>query len=140
VQDYDSINYPGIPPADPNGGRLVDDGTPQVGTTCDAVLSPSASAVTISVADSTGFVAGTTAIIDIWESGKQEKQTITGVPDPTHITVQALANAHDPAQNQNKPIAIMQAGESGLLIAEWFEYTPTSGIDIAVTSNLATIA
>ena len=140
IQDYDSINYPGIPPADPNGGGPVDDGTPQVGTTCDVVLNPSAAPVTIAVADSTGLVAGATAIIDTWESGVQENQTITGVPDKTHIIVQAMSNAHNPAQNQNLPYPIVQAGASGLLIAEWFEYTPTSGTDIAVTSNLATIA
>jgi hypothetical protein len=34
----------------------------------------------------------------------------------------------------------MQGGEKGQLIAEWFEYTPTSGTDIQVTTNLATIA
>jgi hypothetical protein len=140
IQDYDSINYPGIPPADPNGGGPIDDGTPQVGATCDAVLAGSLQPVTIPVSDSTGFVAGATAIIDSWESGVQENQTITDVPDGTHITVQALSNAHDPANNKNKPYPIVQAGESGLLIAEWFEYTPTSGVDIAVTSNLATIA
>ncbi|HEY1796172.1 MAG TPA: hypothetical protein VGG57_08630 [Stellaceae bacterium] len=140
IQDYDSINYPGIPPADPDGGGPIDDGTPQVGTTCDIVLSPTTSPVTIAVADSTGFVAGATAIIDTWESGAMEYTTITGVPDATHIIVQALGKAHDPAQNQNQPYPIVQAGESGLLIAEWFEYTPTSGVDIAVTSNLATIA
>ena len=38
------------------------------------------------------------------------------------------------------PIRSCKAGSSGVLIAEWFEYTPTSGVDIAVTSNLATIA
>jgi hypothetical protein len=140
IQDYDSINYPGIPPADPNGGGPVDDGTRQTGTTCGAVLDPGTSPVTIEVADSTGFVAGTTAIIDTWESGVQENQTITGVPDETHIIVQALSHKHDPAKNQNRPYPIVQAGASGLLIAEWFEYTPTSGTDIAVTSNLATIA
>jgi hypothetical protein len=140
IQDYDSINYPGIPPADPDGGGPIDDGTPQVGTTSAEILNPSTSAVTIAVADSTGFRAGATAIIDTWESGVQETQTITAVPDATHIVVAVLSNAHNPAQNQNVPYPVVQAGASGLLIAEWFEYTPTSGTDIAVTSNLATIA
>jgi hypothetical protein len=140
IQDYDSINYPGIPPANPNGGGPVDDGTPQVGTTCVVALNPSTSPVTIPVVDSTGFVTGTTAIIDTYESTVQEFQTITGVPDKTHIIVQAMSKAHNPAQNQNLPYPIVQAGSSGLLIAEWFEYTPTSGTDIAVTSNLASIA
>jgi hypothetical protein len=139
IEDYDSINYPGIPPADPNGGGPVDDDTPQVGTTCDVNLSPSTSNVNIQVADSTGFVAGATAVIDTWDSGVQETQSITAVPDGTHITVQALSYAHSPTQDQNQPYPIVQAGEKGVLIAEWFEYTPTSGVDIAVTSNLATI-
>jgi hypothetical protein len=55
IQDYDSTNYPGIPPANPNGGGPIDDGTPQVGTTSDDVLSPSTAPVTITVADSTGL-------------------------------------------------------------------------------------
>jgi hypothetical protein len=139
IQDYDSVNYPGIPPADPNGGGPVDDGTPQVGTTSAAVLSPGVSSVTIAVANSAGFVAGATAIIDTYQSGVQENQPITSVPDSTHIVVQQLSFAHNPAQNQNIPYPIVQAGESGLLIAEWYAYTPTSGTDIAVTSNLATI-
>ena len=140
IQDYDAINYPGIPPANPDGGGPIDDGTPQVGTTSAAVLAPSGAPVTIQVADSKGFRAGATAIIDSWESNVQEQQTIVAVPDATHITVAVLSKAHDPAKNQNKPYPIVQAGASGLLIAEWFEYTPTSGTDIAVTSNLATIA
>jgi hypothetical protein len=35
---------------------------------------------------------------------------------------------------------VVQAGAQGLLIGEWFEYTPTSGTDIAVGSDLSTIA
>ena len=140
IQDYDSTNYPGIPPADPNGGGPIDDGTPQVGTTTVQALQPSTSPVSIAVADSTGFIAGATAIIDTWASGVQETQTIVAVADGTHITVQALSNAHTITQNQNQPLPIVQAGTEGLLIAEWFEYTPTSGTDIAVTSNLATIS
>ena len=103
-------------------------------------LQPSTSPVSIAVADSTGFIAGATAIIDTWASGVQETQTIVAVADGTHITVQALSNAHTITQNQNQPLPIVQAGTEGLLIAEWFEYTPTSGTDIAVTSNLATIS
>ena len=89
------------------------------------------------MASSDGFVPGYTAILDSYDSGKQEAQTITAVPDVTHIVVQALNNPHDGSQT---PFAVMQAGEKGVLIAEWFEYTPSSGTDIAVTSNLATIA
>jgi hypothetical protein len=52
------------------------------------------------------------------------------------ITVQRLAHPHDGSAS---PVALRQAGEAGHLMAEWFEYTPTPGTDIAVTSNLATI-
>jgi hypothetical protein len=104
--------------------------------------------VTITVKDNKGFIVGHTAVLDSWDTkikdkdGKtitaQETQTITDVaPDGTHITVERLEHPHDGSQ---KPFPIMQAGEKGQLIAEWFEYTPSSGTDIAVTSNLATIA
>jgi hypothetical protein len=89
-----------------------------------------------------GFIVGYTAVIDSYDtkdgSGKtlQETQTITAVPDAVHITVERVDNPHS---GSPKPFVVMQAGEKGQLIAEWFEYTPTSGTDIAVTSNLATI-
>jgi hypothetical protein len=35
---------------------------------------------------------------------------------------------------------LVQAGAKGVLIGEWFEYTPTSGTDIAISSDLTTIA
>lgn len=135
IQDYDSTNYPGIPPANPGGP--ADQDTPQVGTTCDADVQPSPSPVTIPVGDSTGFVPGATAIIDTWDSGVQETQPITAVPDATHVTVQAMSNAHSLVKNV--PFPVVQAGTQGVLIAEWFEYTPTSGTDIAVSSDLSTI-
>ncbi|MDF0645112.1 MAG: hypothetical protein P0111_13870 [Nitrospira sp.] len=136
IADYNNTNYPGIPPTTPGGAPLPDDG-PQVATVTTDRLSQNSSPVTIAVSTSAGFVAGYTAIIDNYDSGVQEVQPIVSVPDSTHIVVQAMANAHDGSQ---KPVSIMQAGEKGLLIAEWFEYTPSSGTDIAVTSNLATIA
>ncbi len=138
IAEYDNTNYPGIPAANPNGGGPVDDDSPQIGTTCDATVAASNDPVTLEVADSTGFVAGATAIIDTWESNVQEAQTVTDVPDGTHITVQALGDAHAPAGGLAFPV--VQSSAKGLLIGEWFEYTPTSGVDIAVTSNLATIA
>jgi hypothetical protein len=71
-------------------------------------------------------------------SAHQEAQTITAVSaDGMSITVERIEKPHDGSQ---KPFPIMQGGEKGQLIAEWFEYTPTSGTDIQVTSNLATIA
>jgi hypothetical protein len=65
----------------------------------------------------------------------QEAQRITAV-GAGQITVAKLDNAHD---GTTAPVPLRQAGEAGHLIAEWFEYTPTPGTDIAVTSNLATI-
>jgi hypothetical protein len=145
IQAYNNINYPGIPPANPNGGGPVDDNEPQVGTTCAAKLQPSTSPVEIPVADSTGFKIGATAIIDNWDKdvnpttgiGVQEIQAIVAVLDSTHITVQSLNYPHD---GTSTAFPVVQAGEKGVLIGEWFEYTPTSGTDIAVTSNLATIS
>lgn len=136
IADYNDANYPGIPPTRPGGAPLPDD-EQQVASTSSDSLSAGTAPVTISVASSDGFVPGYTAILDSYDSGKQEAQTITAVPDATHIVVQALSNPHDGSQ---VPFAVMQAGEKGVLIAEWFEYTPSSGTDIAVTSNLATIA
>jgi hypothetical protein len=145
IQDYDSTNYPGIPPANPGGGPLPDDGE-SVATQCSAKLDPSAGPVMIEVMSSEGFIPGYTAIIGDYATGStaggvfttaQENQTILAVPDKTHIQVARLDSAHD---GTLKPFPVMQAGEMGQLIAEWFEYTPTSGTDIAVTSNLAAIS
>ena len=136
IQLYDDTNYPGIPSANPAGGALPDDNA-SVASGCRQDLAKSAAAVSIPVDSSDGFLVGYTAIIDDYASGVQETQTIVAVPDATHITVEALANSHSAA---SQPIPIMQGGEKGQLIAEWFEYTPTSGTDIAVTSNLATIS
>jgi hypothetical protein len=85
------------------------------------------------------------ATIDSYGNG-QEVQTIVDVPDATHITVAALTNVHD---GTSTPFPVLQPGEKGQLIAQWYEYTPTSGTDIAVTiagvtrptdPNLGTIA
>ncbi len=46
IADYDNTNYPGIPPANPNGGGPIDDDTPQVGTTCDSDIQPGATITT----------------------------------------------------------------------------------------------
>ena len=154
VAAYDSTNYPGIPAANPDGGGLVDDDTPQFGTVCAMALAASpTSPVIIPVADSSGFVVGATAIIDNWNAGvapssgigpgglgigAQETQTITAVGTvPPSITVKGLQYSHSVASG---PFPVVQAGAKGVLIGEWFEYTPTSGTDIAVTSDLATIA
>jgi hypothetical protein len=150
IQNYDQTNYPGIPPANPGGGPLPDSGE-SVASESRATLAPSSGQpVTITVKSSDGFKVGYTAIVDAYDTkvvtqggpialtiSAQEKQTITAVPDATHIIVERLEKPHDGAA---KPFPVMQAGEKGQLIAEWFEYTPTSGTDIAVTSKLATIA
>ena len=83
---------------------------------------------------------GATAILDTWDSqidpntgiSTQEAQTITAVdmtsPQQT-ITVQGLQHSHI------GPFPVVQSGAKGVLIGEWFEYTPTSGTDIGVTLN-----
>jgi hypothetical protein len=141
VAAYDDTNYPGIPPANPNGGGLVDDGTPQNGTTCQTDIQPAATPTTpvdIPVDDATNFVVGATLIIDTWDSqidpttgiGIQETQTITAVStSPASITVAGLNHPH------TGPFPVVQAGAKGTLIGEWFEYTPTSGTDIDVALN-----
>jgi hypothetical protein len=152
IAAYDSTNYPGIPPANPDGGGLIDDDTPQTGTTCEENIAPSAASplttpVTIPVDDATGFVVGATAIIDTWDAqidpttnvgpggpgvGAQETQTITAVDTsvtPQTVTVQGLQYSH------TGPFPVVQSGAKGVLIGEWFEYTPTSGTDIGVTLN-----
>jgi hypothetical protein len=70
----------------------------------------------------THFIAGYAVIIDSYGSGVQETQTIVAVPDATHLTVGSLTNPHGAG---GSTFAVVQAGEKGLLIAEWFEYTPT---------------
>jgi hypothetical protein len=144
IQDYDQTNYPGIPPANPGGGPLPDDGE-SVATVSSDSLTPGPGPVTVEVKSSSGFIVGYTAIIDSYDtkdpndpkSTLQETQTITAVPDATHITVERIDNPHD---GSKKPFVVMQAGEKGQLIAEWFEYTPSSGTDIAVSTDLTTLA
>jgi len=143
VQAYDLTNYPGIPPANPGGGPLPDDGATVSAITTET-LAASPGPVDITVGSSEGFRVGYTLVIDNYGVGEtvagefsthQEAQTIIAV-GVGQITVAKLLNAHDGATT---PVPLRQAGEAGHLIAEWFEYTPTPGTDIAVTSNLATI-
>ena len=144
IRNYDETNYPGIPPANPGGGPLPDGGESTASESSDK-LAASTVPVTLSVKSSAGFRKGYTAVIDTYDTklvigGKtvdaQESQVITAVPDDTHITVERLEKQHD---GSTRPFPVIQAGEKGQLIAEWFEYTPTSGTDIAVTSNLEDI-
>lgn len=143
VQAYDQTNYPGIPPANPGVGSVADDGS-AVATTSSAAVSADGNPVTIPVQSSDGFRIGYTAIIGRYADGvttagqfvtTQESQRITAV-GTNEITVEHLDRDHDGTVS---PFEVRQAGESGHLMAEWFEYTPTPGTDIHVTSNLATI-
>ncbi|MEU4577483.1 hypothetical protein [Nonomuraea sp. NPDC023979] len=136
IAAYDDRNYPGIPPANP--GKEAVHLQDAVFTTTTADLAPSAAPVTIRVASSAGFVVGLPVVIDSEDERRvQEAQVVTAIPDNTRITVARLDFAHRGSQ---APVPILQPGEKGALIAEWHEYTPSSGTDIAVTSNLSTIA
>ena len=143
IQNYDNTNYPGIPPANPASGPTAG-GDNSAATTSSQSVAASTAPVTITVDSSAGFIVGYSAVIDVYvydannpNANPQESQTITAVPDATHITVGLLNKAHD---GTSTPFPVLQPGEKGVLISQWFEYTPTSGTDIAVTSNLATIA
>ncbi|MBV8886364.1 MAG: glycoside hydrolase family 18 protein, partial [Chroococcidiopsidaceae cyanobacterium CP_BM_RX_35] len=166
-------------PVDSNAGFIVGytaviDSYGSVSTTSSSYVS---NPVSIPVNSSTGFVVGQAAVIDTADSGFQETQIVTSIPDPTHITVQMLKYDHNgaltpfpivqniqesqiitaipdapdtthitvqklnyPHDGRTAPFPVVQPGEKGILISEWFEYTPTSGTDIAVTSNLAKIS
>jgi hypothetical protein len=147
IEDYDSTNYPGIPPADSSNTGPVDYGDiPQVGTTCSETIEPSSTPVALTVADTTGFIVGANAIIDSFNpdpaKNVQETQIIKAVDTTTNqITVAALTYQHPKPDTPGEPVSfpVVQAGSKGLLIAEWFEYTPTSGTDIVVNSDLTTI-
>nr|WP_311132198.1 hypothetical protein [Nonomuraea gerenzanensis]SBO91718.1 hypothetical protein BN4615_P1232 [Nonomuraea gerenzanensis] len=136
IAAYDDRNYPGIPPANP--GRSAVHLADSVHTTSSADLAPSTKPVNIKIASSAGFVAGLPVLIDAHdERGLQEAQMVTAIPDATHLTVARLDHAH---HGSRQPVPVLQPGEKGALIAEWNEYTPSSGTDIAVTSNLTSIA
>lgn len=136
IAAYDDRNYPGIPPANPARAavRLQD----AVFTTSSATISAATGPVTIAVGSSANFVVGLSVIIDSEDDGHiQESAVILELPDDSHIVVDKIVHAHDGSE---MPFPVLQPGDKGALIAEWFEYTPSSGVDIAVTSNLETIA
>ena len=58
-------------------------------------------------------------------------------PDDGHLLLSGLAHRHDGSLT---PFPVRRPGHRGTLIAEWNEYTPTSGTDIAVSSPLTDIA
>lgn len=146
IAAYDERNYPGIPPANPGQSavRLED----ALYATSTVALLPLMNSpltnVEIEVDSSAGFLVGALVVIDSRVEatyadnvGRQERTTITAIRDATHMTVAQILYPHG---GTNMRFIILQPGEKGALIAEWNEYTPTSGTDIAVTSNLATIA
>ena len=68
-------------------------------------------------------------------------------PDHPYMTIAQEIQNYDntnypgiPPANPEKPDESDDTAEQGTLLAEWYEYTPTSGTDIAVTSDLTTIA
>jgi hypothetical protein len=136
IAAYDDRNYPGIPPANPAraAARLED----TIVTTCSSFVSASSSPVVLNVTSSDGFFVGGTVVIDSHypPNQMQEAQTIIELPSKTQITVEKLDHDH----GRDSPFLVVQPGEKGLLVAEWNEYTPSSGVDIAITSNLVTIA
>ncbi|MFC5828279.1 hypothetical protein [Nonomuraea insulae] len=133
---YDDRNYPGIPPANP--GRAAVHLQDEAYTTFTMDAGPSERPVNLKVASSAGFVQGLPVVIDVQDGrGIQEAQVVIAIPDGTHLTVAGLTYAH---RGTTAAVPVVQPGEKGALIAEWHEYTPSSGTDIAVTSNLTTIA
>src|SRR5262249_25262257 len=130
IAAYDDRNYPGIPPANP--GKAAVHLQDAVFTTSAAKVTASQSPAAIAVSDSTGFVVGLPVVLDSDDDRHvQEAVVITAIPNSTQITVEKLSFDHDGTAT---PFAVLQPGEKGALVAEWNEYTPTSGTDIAVTS------
>ena len=54
------------------------------------------------------------------------------------LVVEKLEHSHGSEKNESFPI--YQSGEEGLLIAEWFEYTPSHGTLIGENSPLNSMA
>lgn len=148
IRDYDSTNYPGIPPANPGGTSPPDDGY-YASTLCRNVKKNTDGTVTLGVDSTEGFQVGYTVTLGIWgtytansdptlpgSNSGQETQTITAVESdpkkPPTITISGMTNGY------TAPFPVLQGAEKGVLIAEWFEHTPSSGTDIAVTTNVAT--
>ncbi|MFE3442665.1 hypothetical protein ACFXNW_06525 [Nocardia sp. NPDC059180] len=133
IAAYDDRNYPGIPPANPgkSATRLQD----AVFSTCSTKISQGATKVPVE--STKGFVVGLPVILDAYDNRKaQETVRITAILNDKELGVDKTAKDHDGTQT---PFAVLQQGDKGALIAEWNEYTPSSGIDIAITSNLATV-
>ena len=143
IAAYDDRNYPGLPPANPESQAVrVEDA---VYATCTAVAPYSGNLVSLKVDSSAGFLVGAQVVIDVYTPvvdlnnpppQNQESRVVQAVPSATEIVVEKLDHPH----GHDGPFPVIQPGEKGVVVSEWNEYTPTSGTDIAVTSNLATIA
>ena len=140
IAAYDSRNYPGIPPANSSEAavRLQD---AVVTTTATQVNGP-ADDIVLDLQSTDGFNVGARVLVDIGVHlgadtfGWQEEAIVSAISGNS-MTLKHLQYSHG---GDDASYVLVQPGEKGTLIAEWNEYTPTSGTDIAVTSNLATIA
>ncbi|MFF2142396.1 hypothetical protein [Kitasatospora sp. NPDC058190] len=138
IAAYDDRNYPGIPPANPGSSSLLLED--EVVTTCAAVVEPAAAGapVLVPVASSAGFDPDTVVVVDEYDDRRiQETARVVRVPDDGHLLLAGLTHRHD---GTLAPFPIRRPGHRGTLIAEWNEYTPTSGTDIAVSSPLKDIS
>ncbi|MFD7830885.1 hypothetical protein [Kitasatospora sp. NPDC059803] len=135
IAAYDDRNYPGIPPANPGSSALLLED--EVVTTCAAVVEPAAGGapVLVPVASSAGFEADAVVLVDEYDDRRiQETARVVRVPDDgRHLLLAGLTHRHDGTLT---PFPVRRPGRRGTLIAEWNEYTPTSGTDIAVSSPL----
>ncbi|KAG8531931.1 uncharacterized protein KY384_003567 [Bacidia gigantensis] len=113
--------------------------SPHAGTVGVGRIDPG-SDVKVLVKDTSGFVVGDVVLIDSADSGVQERQKITMIEqDQSVIVVEKLVNRHG-AKAKEELYPIIQVGEEGVLIAEWFEYTPSHGTAIEVDSAFETMS
>jgi hypothetical protein len=137
ISNYDNTNYKGIPPANPTGS--VNIGGQQAGTVGMGRVDPGTN-VSLHVEDTSGFAVDNIVVIDTSDSGLQERQKITQIKQAQNIIVVAkLENRHG-AKGKDEEYPIIQVGEEGVLIAEWFEYTPSHGTAIEVDAALETMS
>ena len=137
ISNYDNTNYKGIPPANPTGS--VNIGGQHAGTVGFGRIDPG-SHVSLHVQDTSGFAVGNIVMIDTAGSGIQERQKITDIKQSQNIiVVEKLDNRHG-VKGGDEEYPIIQMGEEGVLIAEWFEYTPSHGTAIEVDSALETMS
>jgi hypothetical protein len=78
-----------------------------------------------------------------WEEARIDPNAATSsryLPESSKgFVVGLVVERLDHALGGDGPFPVVQPGEKGVLLAEWNQYTPSSGTDIAVTSNLASI-